>query len=68
MTMRRLPIRIRKVSGEAFVITVGDDLASLYLYFRPNENRDVAPRRLQEDDAKALAQDIARALREAWRE
>ena len=63
----RLPITIHQGSKESLRIQFGSDQrASFYLYFLPDQNRDVAPRRLKKAEAAELAKNIARALTAAW--
>jgi len=63
----RLPITIRYGSKESLRIQFGsDERASFYLYFLPDENRDVAPGRLKKTEAAELAKEIARMLSAAW--
>ena len=63
----RLPITIRYASDESLRIQFGsDERAYFYLYFLPDENRDVAPGRLKRTEAAELAKDIARILTAAW--
>ena len=64
---RRLPITIRHGSKESLRIQFGSDQrAYFYLYFLPEENRDVALGRLKRSEAAELAKNIARALTAAW--
>ncbi|MBS4019884.1 MAG: hypothetical protein KGZ68_16815 [Dechloromonas sp.] len=56
-----LPLRIRK-SGESFVVEDSGGVALAYVYFEDEPTRRGLVRRLSADDAKCVAQAIARAL------
>jgi hypothetical protein len=56
-----LPLRIRK-RGEAFIVEDANETAIAYVYFEDMPTRQAILKRLSQDNAKAVAQQIARAL------
>ena len=63
----RLPVRLRHVPNGSYIVEFGGDArARMYVYFVADHNQDVDPRSLREADARALAQDVARTLTDAW--
>ena len=65
MADRRLPLKIRPLPG-GFAIEFADKRQAIIVYGRePHVAR--AANALTLDEAKTLAQDVARALTEAWR-
>ena len=57
----RLPLRIRK-TGESFAVEDANGVALAYVYFEDDPSRRGLVNRLSGDEAKAVAQTIARAL------
>ncbi|TLG75167.1 hypothetical protein [Methylocystis sp. B8] len=58
-----LPLRVRKI-GESYVVADLNGIALAYVYFEDEPTRRGIAKRLTSDDAKAVAQTIARALTE----
>ncbi len=58
-----MPLRIRK-SGESYVVKDANGVALAYVYFEDDPSRRGLVNRLSGDEAKAVAQTVARALTE----
>ena len=65
MADTRLPLKIRRLPG-GFAIQYADGRRALIVYGHPAGNAHAA-NGLTFDEAKAVAQDVARALTAAWR-
>jgi uncharacterized membrane protein len=59
-----LPLRIRP-HGAAFAVEDANEIALAYVYFEDEPSRRALVKQLRRDDARAVAQAIARALTEA---
>jgi hypothetical protein len=56
-----MPLRILQ-RGESFIVEDAGGIRLAYVYFEDEPTRRALVRRLRRDDAKAIAQAIARAL------
>ena len=56
-----LPLHVRNI-GESYIVADMNGVALAYVYFEDEPTRRALTKRLCHDDAKAVAQAIARAL------
>ena len=66
MLDRRLPLKIRRLPG-GYVIQHADGVRAVFVYGHSTPDNARAANGLTIDEAKALAQEVARALTAAWK-
>ena len=65
MADARLPLKIKRLPG-GFAIQLADGRQALFVYGHPTSDNAHAANGLTFDEAKAVAQDVARALTRTW--